>query len=154
MAITESLTAINATSEEALRALLQQATAEGWSINETTKRIDQMFGQWMKGKLAPEDWIDARLPFYRREMIARTEIIRANNAPSNALYREWGIRKKEWLATRDNRVRDDHRAANGQVVGINEQFEVGGEKLRYPGDPMGSPGNTINCRCTELPVIE
>jgi HK97 family phage portal protein len=145
---------INATSEEVLRALLQQASAEGWSINTTTKRIDQMFRQWMKGDLSPEDfdWIDQRLPFYRREAIARTEIIRANNATSNALYREWGIRKKEWLATRDNRVRDDHRAANGQVVGINEQFTVGGEKLRYPGDPMGSPGNTINCRCTEIPA--
>jgi len=30
---------------------------------------------------------------------------------------------------------------------------VDDEELDYPGDPAGSPGNTINCRCTILPVL-
>jgi hypothetical protein len=37
---------------------------------------------------------------------------------------------------------------DGQKVGINEMFIVGGENLEFPGDPFGSPGNVINCRCT------
>jgi uncharacterized protein with gpF-like domain len=49
---------------------------------------------------------------------------------------------------------DDHLAADGQVQDIDEPFDVGGEQLMYPGDPAGSPGNTINCRCTVLPVME
>ena len=26
----------------------------------------------------------------------------------------------------------------------------GGELLKYPGDPRGSAGNTINCRCAAI----
>jgi len=63
------------------------------------------------------------------------------------------VQEKEWLSTMDDRVRDAHANANGQVVKINQSFSVGGEQLRYPGDPMGSAGNTISCRCTVLPVI-
>jgi len=37
---------------------------------------------------------------------------------------------------------------------MQDTFTVGGEKLRYPGDPAGSPWNTINCRCTQLPVLD
>jgi hypothetical protein len=41
------------------------------------------------------------------------------------------------------------------VQPIDKPFDVGGEQLMYPGDPDGgSPGNTINCRCTVLPVME
>jgi hypothetical protein len=26
-------------------------------------------------------------------------------------------------------------------------FDIGGEALMYPGDPAGSAGQVINCRC-------
>ena len=55
---------------------------------------------------------------------------------------------QEFIATRDERVRDDHADADGQVVAMGAHFEVGGESLLYPGDPDGSPENVINCRCT------
>jgi hypothetical protein len=32
-------------------------------------------------------------------------------------------------------------------VPIDEPFIVSGEELMYPGDPSGSAGNVINCRC-------
>ena len=43
--------------------------------------------------------------------------------------------------------------ADGQEVGIDEAFDVGGEALMYPADPAGSPGNIIRCRCTSSPII-
>ncbi len=55
---------------------------------------------------------------------------------------------KIWLATNDSRTRPSHRAAEGQAVSMNETFVVGGSKLMFPGDPLGDPGETINCRCT------
>lgn len=55
---------------------------------------------------------------------------------------------RKWLATLDGRTRDEHGAADGQEVGINDPFTVGGESLMYPGDPAGSAWNTINCRCS------
>ena len=85
-------------------------------------------------------------------MIVRTETMRASNAASMATFGVWGVPKKEWLATGDNRVRPTHKSASGQTVGITESFDVGGSEMRFPGDPRGSAKETINCRCTVLPV--
>ena len=52
-----------------------------------------------------------------------------------------------WNTMEDDRVRPAHEDADGQEVGLNEPFEVGGETLLCPGDPNGSDENTIGCRC-------
>lgn len=55
---------------------------------------------------------------------------------------------RTWNAQFDNRTRLAHAAADGQqITGPNEYFNVGGERLSYPGDKSGSAGNVINCRC-------
>lgn len=61
---------------------------------------------------------------------------------------------KMWLSQRDDRVRDTHTAADGQVVEVNEAFVVGGCLMRWPldGELCGDPGEIINCRCTMVPV--
>ena len=146
---------INVTTEEAIRRLIEQANAEGWSVPTTQKNLKTMFQQWMQGDLTQEafEWLDARMPDFRRELIARTETMRASNTVSYRLYGEWGVEEHEWLATRDDRVRPAHADADGQVVKVGSPFKVGGESLLYPHDPNGSAGNTINCRCTTIPII-
>jgi hypothetical protein len=37
--------------------------------------------------------------------------------------------------------------ASKPAIPIDDFFDVGGEKLKYPGDPRGSAGNVIQCRC-------
>ena len=147
---------ISDTSNEELHRVFERAMAEGWSVPTMQKAVNGVFDQWIDGGVSAEDLAFAldRLPPYRLENIARTETMRASNAGADALYRDWGVRKKEWLATNDARTRPEHAAASGQVVGESESFDVGGEKLRYPGDPNGSPGQTCMCRCTVLPVLE
>lgn len=147
---------INKVSEETIRAILQQGMEEGWSIPQMSKNLETTFEQWMEGDLSPEDfeWFAERMPPFRLETIARTETIKASNAGSEALYKDWGMEQKEWLATMDGRTRDAHALASGQVVGIDERFEVGGQMLAYPGDPAGSAENVTNCRCTVLPVVK
>lgn len=54
---------------------------------------------------------------------------------------------RTWVTVGDAKVRPEHAAADGQQVGLNEPFDVGGEPLMYPGSPEGSAGNVINCRC-------
>lgn len=61
--------------------------------------------------------------------------------------------KKRWRAFLDKDTRDSHREADGQEVYETESFLVDGESLRWPGDPFGSPGNIINCRCYVEPII-
>jgi hypothetical protein len=88
------------------------------------------------------------------ENIARTEVLGSLNAGRDDQYRESGVvTGEEWLATMDDRTRDSHAEADGQTVGIDEQFTVGGVKLDYPGDPQAPPEEICQCRCYLLPVV-
>lgn len=83
---------------------------------------------------------------------ARTAVTGAQSAGKQDRFKdleEKGCQfTKIWVATADERTRDEHREADGQEVDADEPFEVGGEELMYPGDPAGSPWNIYNCRCT------
>jgi len=128
---------INKTTLEALRSLLNEGFVQGESIQNLTKRIEGYFIE--SGK-------------YRAERTARTEIIAASNEGALYRYEKEGVQKKEWLAALDERTRDTHAAANGQIVGINEDFRVGSDSMQAPG--LGSdPSENINCRCTILPYL-
>ncbi len=124
---------INNTTKSEIAAIIANAQAQGWSVKQMQDALEFLFERYVNdGATPPEDaeWYLDRLPPYRTEMIARTETIRSSNAGSQELFGEWGVQ------------------------GVNEAFDVGGEALMYPGDPSGSAGNTINCRCTVLPVMD
>jgi SPP1 gp7 family putative phage head morphogenesis protein len=144
---------INATTEETIRRLIEQGVSEGWSVPMTMKHLETLFNQWMTGNVTPAEfeWFNQRLPEYRLETIARTETMKALNAVSYRLYSAWGVEFHEWLATHDNRTRQDHRAIDGQVVRVGSPFSVGGWPMLYPHDPAGPPEETINCRCSTSP---
>ena len=59
-----------------------------------------------------------------------------------------GMTHKVWRTVHDGKTRHDHRNADGQRRPIDQRFNVGGENLFLPGDPRGSAGNTLNCRCS------
>lgn len=90
--------------------------------------------------------------------IARTETTRVENSARFDVGKEGeklGFEmQKEWVSASDDRVRPEHAEANGQRVPLNEPFEVGGEKMMFPGDySLGASGwNTINCRCSMINI--
>ena len=90
----------------------------------------------------------------RATRIARTEVQSAVNQGSfdavRGLPPESRPAFKVWVATLDRRTRDAHMEADGQVVAVDAPFLVDGEELMTPGDPVGSAGNVINCRCTAI----
>ena len=59
----------------------------------------------------------------------------------------------EWVTMGDGKVRDSHQEANGQNVPTGGEFEVDGEKLLYPGQPVGDPSVWLNCRCLARPTM-
>ena len=85
---------------------------------------------------------------------ARTAYTTAQNAGRQDAFEaaeKLGIKvRKRWIATKDNRTRHDHGAADGQIVDYDKPFIVGGYSMMYPGDgEHGAPGRLIyNCRCT------
>jgi len=131
---------VSQTTIEMLRKELHEAFVNGEDLKQIMERVANVFRVSAEG--------------YRAERIARTETIRAANKGALEGYRQAGVRKKEWITALDERTREWHAEADGQIVPIDAPFVVGGEELMYPGDPAGSPGNTINCRCTVAPVID
>ena len=98
-----------------------------------------------------------RLSRIRAVTIARTEV---HNAASYANHRyhvdvgdSLGLEfYKRWVAVSDGRTRPEHRSANGQVVKINEKFQLSHPKMGLvlmdrAGDPAGGVYHLINCRC-------
>jgi len=88
--------------------------------------------------------------------ISKTEVQRVaektKNTEANILSQAQKVKriKKRWDATLDFHTRKEHAKADGQIVDLNEPFQVWGELLMHPGDTsMGaSLRNIINCRCT------
>ena len=100
----------------------------------------------------------------RGETIARTEALESFHAGSdealNQAIEEGYARAedivKEWSSSGDARVRDGHRAMDGQVVGVNELFvdPVTGDRLRYPADSRASAASRVNCRCAMIQRVD
>lgn len=114
---------------------LSQGVGLGESVPELAERVDGIFAMASR----------------RAATIARTETNKAANAGLNqaaATIHETLPLTKSWLATGDDRTRDDHADADGQTVGFDEQFEVGGELADYPCDPNLSAEQVVCCRCT------
>lgn len=90
--------------------------------------------------------------------IARTETTRIENLGRLDAYevaKKMGYTVyKKWVAVSDGKTRHTHKLADGQMVEIDEDFVVGGERLKCPGDKNGSAGNVINCRCTMIAGIK
>jgi SPP1 gp7 family putative phage head morphogenesis protein len=135
---------VNETTLKQLRNQLLDGVREGESIESLRKRIQKVFDGTVRGAV------------YRSRMIARTEVIGSFNYGSLSAYdQSQVVHKKKWLTALDERVRDTHRAANGQERTLNEPFDVGGYPLQYPGDGKNGPAQeVIQCRCTLLPILD
>jgi len=97
----------------------------------------------------------------RAEAITRTELTRVFNLAQTQYQKQAADQVpgllKRWVATGDERTRPAHLMAHYETlskpVPYDKPFDVGGEKMMYPGDPRASAGNTVNCRCRMVTVI-
>lgn len=131
------ITGITETTRKKIAAVVAAGVENGDTLDQQAEQIDAMY-------------LDEIIPD-RSMTIARTEVGRAVNWAQQQIADEVDVpMEKEWLALDDARTRESHADADGQRVGINDAFEVGGSELQYPGDPAGPAEEVINCRCTVL----
>lgn len=106
-----------------------------------------------------------RRDFYRWQAlrIARTETTAAANYASVQMANTTRVvYQKMWISAKDPRTRKppksdfNHRIMDGVKVEMNEKFKVPFmntfQELNFAGDPKGSAGNVINCRCANVLV--
>lgn len=128
---------INDTTRNRLATALQQGIEEGESIRDLQDRLSSVLG--------------SSATKARALGIARTETTSAMGSGSLESLRQLAddavVSGKVWIATLDQNTRDDHLAADGQEVGVDEPFIVGGEEAMYPGDPSLSAAQSVSCRC-------
>lgn len=139
---------VNATADQ-IRSLISIGQREGLSVPET-------------GKMIMEKIPD--ISAMRASLIARTELHGSSQFAAQRAADQSGFpMRKKWQSGSDSRTRDfgegdavvdefSHRAMDGVTVPLSEPYMVPHklgykEPLMFPGDPSGSAGNVINCRC-------
>lgn len=120
-----------------IKSQITQGILQGESIPEIAKRLASVVPNRNEKQMV---------------LHARTAMTSAQNGGRLERYKEaeeLGIKfKKVWLATLDGRTRDLHADLDGQEVDPDDDFEIDGYAVRYPGDPWGEPEMVYNCRCT------
>ncbi len=113
-----------------IQTLVEEAISEGWSADDLAGEIEGV-GSFSEA---------------RAEMIARTEIIRANNEGHLIAFRESGVvENKAWSTAEDGDVCPICEANEDQgPIPLDDSFESGDDAA--PAHP--------NCRCTIVAVIQ
>ncbi len=78
---------------------------------------------------------------YKAMRVARTEVSQAAGFGQREAARQSGVAETHtWVTSRDDRVRDDHAALDGETAKFDKAYSDGS---MYPGE------KDINCRCVE-----
>lgn len=141
---------VSATRDQLFR-IVQQGQRDGLGIEQIAKLMREQVPELARLR----SHVIARTETHTSSMFAAQEIAKTSRRPL----------LKEWVSAEDARTRDfgegdgvvdefSHRAMNGVRVNMSEPYMVPTkygtrEPLMFPGDPNGSPGNTIMCRCVE-----
>ena len=93
-----------------------------------------------------------RLQRPRAENITVTETQSAAEGSKKITSKVEEKNRKEWITVSDSKVRPAHISAHGQVRFMDNPFDIGGDKLGYPGDTsLGARvGNVAYCRCAAI----
>lgn len=132
----ESFANMNETTTDKVLGIIQDGIANNKTIDQIADDIGEKFSkvEGIKG---------------RAETIARTETLTAVSLGQAAAMQDAASvipnLKKMWLSADDDRVRDSHRAVDGEVQAWDDPFT---NQLYFPHDPQGPAEEVINCRCT------
>lgn len=144
------------TQEQSIIPQVDASKMNKWNQNKITSAVTQgiLQGDSMAGvasRIALVTGMNARAAM----RTARTCVTSAENYGRLAGMRraqDLGIElQKQWLSSRDGRVRHSHRQVDGEIVPINETF---GNGCEYPADPLCPPEETYNCRCTMISSVK
>lgn len=135
------------TSEEKLNNILSDAVKEGKSVSTVAK------------ELTDSGIVESAS---RARTTALTEMLRANSVAAQEAYiQSPAVSQKRWRHTgaKKNNPRSNHVSINGQIVNVDEPFELIGANgttyyPMYPRDPILPPSESVNCHCIHQPIVD
>jgi len=139
---------INTTTMELLKVAIQAGLSEGDTINQIASRIDTIFSDKA-----------------RSQMIARSEVMRANNLGHLEGYKQSGVVDfKEWVTAMDERtcefcLRMEKEYAvktldQNYLNKYDELLGLEGGVLKMDYASLSAPPLHPNCRCVIVPVVK
>jgi len=137
---TQKITGINSTTQKLVANQLKQGLEAGETVTDLAGRIR---------KVLPG------IPG-RAQSIARTSTAGAVGSGRHVGMKDAKVDLKGWLDAHDDNVREAHKEAGrkyAEGIAVDLPFIVDDESLMFPGDPSGSAGNIINCRCVEIAIM-
>jgi len=140
---TKQLTGINETAREVVLSKLNDALSEILEQGLTEKEAADLLKQRLKNAM--------EINLNRARTIARTEVHGAYSEGRHIAADATHPIYKQWITSRDARVRDWHAYLDGEKVRFEEPYSNG---MMYPHDPNGGAAEVINCRCVEVYYYE
>jgi len=139
----QKVTQIQNTTKKIIADIIKKGMSEGLSNRDIAKKLR------ITGKITSNS---------RAMRIVRTETHTAAVKAVDESVASTRVKfEREWATARDERVRRpdkwnkwDHVGADGERTSQDGKFMKTGEALDFPGDPKGSAGNIIHCRCVLL----
>lgn len=114
---------INQREQDYLEQLLDQGLADGWTPKRLKDEISQSFAEGYH-ILGDTGELDRTIPSDSwAEMVARTELNRAQTFGALSLYSAAGIEKIQWLTTGGGDVCDICAPADGEIVKMGQVFD-------------------------------
>jgi hypothetical protein len=128
-----------------LRKIITEAFADGLPVRDAAALIRARFSE---------------TAVWQAEMLARSNLNMIGNGGMQIAVTRYNerasaagdrlVETKTWITAGDAAVRASHREAAGQVVPVDQSFQVGSSMLSFPGDPGGALAEVLNCRCVAL----
>jgi len=122
-----------------INSQMMQGIVQGESIPKIAKRLENVTDGDKKACI-------------RRARTMATNAENAGRVQSMQNAEGWGVKlRKEWMCTHDSRTRHTHLLLDGEKIDTDDVFWNG---CRWPGDHLGPPEETWNCRCTIRSVCD
>jgi hypothetical protein len=132
----QTLIKINETSQKIIRNIVTSGLNEGLGTVDVARNIQQSVNVIFKN---------------RAKLIARTEMVIASNvAAMESSKTSDFMYEKKWIPATDTRTRPDHAEMRAKPwIPFDQNFIVGGNQMRQPGDGSQGAGadQICNCRC-------
>jgi HK97 family phage portal protein len=137
--IFDSGTKVTKTNIKMIYDSLLSAQAADLTVNEFAQEIYQRINNFS---------------LYKAQLWSRTESAKVDNYGQLEGYRETEfVDMKGWMCSFVEDSRADHMSADGDEVKLDENFNIGGQSMGFPGDPQAGPENVCNCLCTLYPAV-